>query len=232
MESIQDFRGLLDSQEFDFRFQCGISKPAVSVTLEERQRIVDAFCLHYCIFSTVAELEQLKQGLAVQKFITLMEKYPGTVRTAFQPAKQVVTSSLIEQIYCNHTNLAPRGSDKWYKQQGILNAWSCYLRNIEGRANYVRICSYVLHLLFVCHIDQVDAVPSLQDVFQFLTGCSCVPPSGFDVEGSFTFDEVEAGLPVVSTCGLTIAFPNNFPINKFKEKMDLAILSSKDFGSW
>lgn len=91
----------------------------------------------------------------------------------------------------------------------------------------------MLHLLFVCHIDQVDAVPSLQDVFQFLTGCSCVPPSGFDVEPSITFDEVEAGLPVVSTCALTIAFPNNFPTgDEFKEKMDLAILSSKDFGQF
>ena len=153
-------RGLLDSQEFDFRFQCGIGKPAASVTLEERQRIVDAFCLHYCIFSTVAELEQLKQGLAVQKFITLMEKYPGTVKTAFQPAKQVVTSSLIEQIYCNHTNLAPRGSDKWYKQQGILNAWSCYLRNIEGRANYIRICSYVLRSVYF----SANPKPSIQTV--------------------------------------------------------------------
>ena len=139
MESTQEFRALLDSQEYNFRFQCGICEPAASVTLEEKQRIVDAFCLHYCIFSTVAELEQLKQGLLVQKFSTLMEKYPDAVRTAFQPAKQIITSGLIEQLYCNHANLGPRGSEKWCKQQAILNAWACYLRRIEGNDIYLKL---------------------------------------------------------------------------------------------
>lgn len=79
----------------------------------------------------------------------------------------------------------------------------------------------------------MDAVPCLHDVFAFLTGCSCVPPSGFDVEPSITFDDLERGLPVVSTCALSISFPIDFPTDpvQFKEKMDLAILSSKgNFG--
>ena len=79
----------------------------------------------------------------------------------------------------------------------------------------------------------MDAVPCLHDVFAFLTGCSRVPPSGFDVEPSITFDDLERGLPVVSTCALSISFPIDFPTDpvQFKEKMDLAILSSKgNFG--
>lgn len=127
----------MDRQEFDFRFFCGVGEPAGSMTLEDKQRVVDALCLHYCILSSVTELEQLKQGLVVQKFNTLMEKYPDALRTAFQPVLQGITSSLIEQLYCNHTNLAPRGSEKWSKQQGILNAWICYLRRIEGMFMYI-----------------------------------------------------------------------------------------------
>ena len=79
MESTQEFRALLDNQEYDFRFQCGICEPAASVTLEDKQRIVEAFCLHYCVFSTVAELEQLKQGFLPQKYSTSMEKHPNAV---------------------------------------------------------------------------------------------------------------------------------------------------------
>ena len=79
MESTQEFRALLDNQEYDFRFQCGICEPAASVTLEDEQRIVEAFCLHYCVFSTVAELEQLKQGFLPQKYSTSMEKHPNAV---------------------------------------------------------------------------------------------------------------------------------------------------------
>ena len=143
MESTQELRALLDSQEFDFRFQCGVSEPAASLTLEDKERLVDAFCLHYCVFSTVAELEQLKQGLMVQKFSTLMERHPDVVREAFRPAKQAITSSLIEQLYTsNHSNLAPRGSEKWCKQQGILNAWACYLRRIEGKFMKFSVASY------------------------------------------------------------------------------------------
>lgn len=102
----------MDSQEFDFRFQCGVGEPAASITLDDRQRIVDAFCLHYCIFATLTELDQVKQGLMVQKFSVLMEKYPNVVRTAFQPVKEVITSSLIEELYCGNATLAPRGSER------------------------------------------------------------------------------------------------------------------------
>ena len=51
------------------------------------------------------------------------------------------------------------------------------------------------------------------------------------MEPSVTFDEVEQGLPLVSTCALSISFPIDFPTNQvqFKEKMDLAILSSKEY---
>ena len=60
---------MLDSQEFDFRFQCGVGEPAASMTFEDKQRIADAFCLHYSIFATLTELDQVKQGLTVQKFM-------------------------------------------------------------------------------------------------------------------------------------------------------------------
>ena len=104
------------------------------MTLDDKQRVADAFCLHFCIFAALTELEQVKQGLTVQKFSILMEKYPNTVRTAFQPVQEVITSSLIEELYCNNLNLAPRGSERWSKQQAILNCWVCYLRRIEGMA--------------------------------------------------------------------------------------------------
>ena len=51
---------------------------------------------------------------------------------AFQPVKEVITSSLIEELYCSNTTLAPRGNKRWSKQQAILNSWVCYLRRIEG----------------------------------------------------------------------------------------------------
>ena len=73
-----------------------------------------------------------------------MGKYPNAVRPAFQPVKEIITSSLIEQLYCSNTSLAPRGSENWSRQQVILNAWVCYLRRIEGMATLEIV--YELHV--------------------------------------------------------------------------------------
>ena len=89
---------MLDSQEFNFRFQCGVGEPAASMTLEDKQRIVDTFCLHYSIFATLTELDQVKQGLTAEKFNVLMEKYPNAVRAAFQPVKEYV--GLFCMMFC------------------------------------------------------------------------------------------------------------------------------------
>lgn len=51
----------------------------------------------------MTELEQLKQ---VQKFNSLIEKYPNPMRTSFQSVKQRITNKLIE--YSNYINLAPK----------------------------------------------------------------------------------------------------------------------------
>ena len=68
--------------------------------------------------------------------------------------------------------------------------------------------------------------PTLGDLLEYLTGSSSIPPSGFgEVQPAILHD----GLPIVSTCAMSITFPATFPIDQFKEKMDLAILGSKEW---
>jgi len=122
----------LDSPEFEFRFSCGIGEPAACMVFSDKRRIINAICLHYCILSSLMELEQLKEGLTVQKFNRLMMRFPEIFRTAFTQCTPAITSSVIEELYCDHVIVAPRGSDKWNRQQDILNAWTRYLRGIES----------------------------------------------------------------------------------------------------
>ena len=37
VECTQQFKAMLDSQEFDFRFQCGVGEPAASMTLKDKE---------------------------------------------------------------------------------------------------------------------------------------------------------------------------------------------------
>lgn len=63
----------------------------------------DAMCLHYTVLSSLAELEQLCRGLAMQKFNSLMEFFPEVLRKDFCPSMQPITSGMIQissfQIY-------------------------------------------------------------------------------------------------------------------------------------
>lgn len=83
----------------------------------------------------------------------------------------------------------------------------------------------------ICIGQEDGDTPTLKDVMTFLTGSDSVPPLGFgDVQPTIRFDP-DILLPTVSTCALTLCFPLNFPteFDKFKEKMDFAILGSQGF---
>ena len=88
--------------------------------------------LHFTILGTIAELEQLKQGLAVQNFDELMKKQPVIMRTAFQ-ATSSLTCDDIEHLFSRKSaDLAAKGSDKRSKQEAILRAFSTYIRGLKG----------------------------------------------------------------------------------------------------
>ena len=137
--------GILDNPEFEFRFACGVGEPAASMLFSDKEKVIESMCLHYCILCSLTELEQLKEGLTVQKFNTLMIKYPELVRTAFNQPTLTITSSVIEELYSDHVDIATKGSEKWNQQQAILNAWRHYLKGIEGN-----LAQYNNSILFNC----------------------------------------------------------------------------------
>ena len=102
------------------------------MVFSDKRRVIEAISLHYCILSSLTELEQLKQGLAIQKFNSLMMKFPNVIKMNFTQCASAITSNVIEELYCEHVIVAPRGSEKWSQQRAILNAWTHYLRGIEG----------------------------------------------------------------------------------------------------
>ena len=79
--------------------------------------------------------------------------------------------------------------------------------------------------------DNPHKSPTLKDVFIFLTGCSEVPPLGFqEAVPRISFSDTDS-LPRVSTCALTFILPYSLPnsLEAFKDKMTFAILNSQGF---
>lgn len=122
----EQFKNLMTSDEYDFRFSCGITKP--TARFSDKQQIVNAMCLHYSVLVSLAELEQLRRGLAIQKFNSLMESYPQLLRKAFQPPQCKITSEYIQDLF-----VAGFSRNKRPTEEAIMIMWIRYLQYLEGR---------------------------------------------------------------------------------------------------
>ena len=70
MESNEEFQRLVRSSDYEFFMECGITKPVMSMKLDDKSMIISAVCLHYAVLGSLAELEQLKRGLQTAKLAT------------------------------------------------------------------------------------------------------------------------------------------------------------------
>ena len=91
---------------------------------------MDALCLHHSILVSLAELEQLRRGLALQKFDSLMESYPEAIRKAFQPSQCELTHEYIQDLFV--AIFSPKGSNKRPVEEAIMMMWIRYLQYLEG----------------------------------------------------------------------------------------------------
>jgi len=132
--SDEELQALLNSPAFDFRFNCGIGETSSTIRISDKDKIVNAMILHFTILATTTELEQMKQGLTIQKFNELMKRHPLIMRTAFQ-ARSNLTCSDIERLY-NHNSaeLAAVGTDKRERQEAILHAFTKYIHELKGKS--------------------------------------------------------------------------------------------------
>ena len=130
MTSEANFKELISSDEYDFRFTCGVCKPGCRIQFSDKQQIIDAMCLHYTVLSCLAEIEQLRRGLTVQKFNYIMECYPELLRKIFQPPVQPITSEMVADLFV--ADFSPIGSNNRAVEETLLMMWIRYLEHIEG----------------------------------------------------------------------------------------------------
>ncbi len=63
MDTLVELKSLLSTSEFDFRFTCGYTKSPHQIQLSDREDFVHSIWLHYVLFNSYAELDQLRKGL-------------------------------------------------------------------------------------------------------------------------------------------------------------------------
>ena len=128
--SPDEFVALLSSDEFEFRYHCGLPQPACCIDFADKEKVVADLSLHYSVLVSLAELEQLRRGLALQKFSSLMQSHPRVMRKAFQTSDHKISSEYIQDLFVPRLSL--RGSNQREVEEAIVMTWIRYLQNIEG----------------------------------------------------------------------------------------------------
>ena len=125
-----EFKDLLGSDEYEFRYACGLTKPSMRIPFSDKDKVVTDISLHCSVLASLAELEQLRRGLTIQKFASLMECYPAVLKKAFRPPEVQITSDIIQDLYV--PSFSPKGSNRRNTEEAILMTWIRYLQSLEG----------------------------------------------------------------------------------------------------
>ena len=82
-QTTEDLRALLDSEEFEFRFDAGITVSSSSFTVDDCKRVGMALAMHFLIYNTKSEIDQLTEGLMNLGVLEVMKKVSYADEAAF-----------------------------------------------------------------------------------------------------------------------------------------------------
>ena len=111
--------------------------PSSSVTLVNRDSLLNAIVLHFTIYSQKAELDDIKRGMDdVLEVGPLARSHP----TLFKP---LFVSSGLQKLQADtflslfHVDYSLRGSNRRDKEEQIMINFNHYIQELEGVYNYV-----------------------------------------------------------------------------------------------
>lgn len=73
----------------DMMMECGWSKPVTTLILSHKDELIKVICLHHILLKSKAEMDQVKEGLAVMGVDKIMANQPQCLRSffVFDPSK-------------------------------------------------------------------------------------------------------------------------------------------------
>ena len=131
MSSIEEMKRLLDSDEFDFRYEIGVAQPSQELKLRDSVRIVKSCAAHFTVHSIKAELDQLCEGLNCMGVLQLIRERPELLRPLFLPQPPIpLTAGYMINLFA--TKFSPPGSNSREEEEAAVMKWIQFLQAIEG----------------------------------------------------------------------------------------------------
>lgn len=185
------------------------------LTANTRSTIVKALSLKCSnLLNKKAVLDSFWEGAEKLGLRTLLKRYPEIEAVLCQKCNN--SSSLTGDHFMTllkFTKYGDDGSNRRHNAEEIQQNFESYIYDSEeGKCT--------------CN----TRIVQLEDILKFITGCSSIPPSGFDDNFTVNFTEDHC-FSYVSTCTFTLTLPLSLTsYSKFKETMTEAIISGPGFG--
>jgi len=126
---------LLDSEEYNFRYECGVCQPSQMMKLSQRDDIVNALAMH-TIYSIKAELDQIVCGLDFYGLSELAKNNPEAFRPLLVYYKPLKLSA--DAIYDMFpATFSPSGSNTREAEEAAQMHWINYTQAIEGEYTFL-----------------------------------------------------------------------------------------------
>ena len=115
-----ELKGVLSSEDFSFRFECGYNKPDSHITMETRQEFINAVSLHYALYHVRAEVNQLKRGmLDTLHFGHLVKEHPIEMWSLLAVNKvDRLTAQQVEDLFV--VEFSPQGSNDRVEEEAAI----------------------------------------------------------------------------------------------------------------
>ena len=136
----EELKVLLDSEEFEFRFDAGVTTPSAALTLQDQKQVAISMAMHFLVYTTKAELDQLKDGLGHLGVLDLMHTFPSQMKPLFLASGKPKVSAL-SLIAMFEIEWSPQGSNQREAEEAVVFGWTEYIHDMEGELwNIFGVC--------------------------------------------------------------------------------------------
>ena len=105
--------------------------PSGAVSVTKKEEIALSLAKHYLIYSTMAELQQLKQGLEELGVLNLLLTHCNLLKPLFLASgKTPLTPSCVVNMF--KVIWSPVGSNQREREESVILGWTDYLYGLKG----------------------------------------------------------------------------------------------------
>lgn len=120
----------MDSEEFSFRFDVGVSVPSTRLKFTDREWIIQSLATYLVIVKAKASIDQIADGLTALGVLEMMRANPQAMRKLFLH-RPVLNADYLLNLF--KPRLSAPGTNRREDEEQLIIYWVNFIEMIEGK---------------------------------------------------------------------------------------------------